>query len=324
MIHGIRLRRPPFRGAAIVVALTATLAALGGCASSSSSGSTTAVSAGGGGTAAFPVKVVTASGTVRIAKRPTAIMSLSPSSTEMLYAIGAGPQVKAVDQYSDYPPGTPRTTLSALTPNVEAIVAKKPDLVVVSQDTAGLSSKLAAFSIPVLVLAAPATVGGALAQYDELGLATGHLAAAQRETASLRQQLTQIEASAPAHGTPVSYYYELDKTYYSVTSTTFIGNLLGLLGMKSIADSAKGAVAAGGYPQLSAEFIVHANPSYIILADSICCQQNATKVAARPGWGKLTAVTSGHVIVVNDDIASRWGPRIINLLRTVLAALRKH
>ena len=111
---------------------------------------------------------------------------------------------------------------------------------------------------------------------------------------------------------------------YSVTSDTFAGHLLGLLGMKSIADAAKGAAAAGGYPQLSAEYILRANPGYILLADTICCHQDAATVAARPGWSGLTAVKQGHIIQLNDDIASRWGPRIVDLLRTVATALAKH
>ena len=138
----------------------------------------------------------------------------------------------------------------------------------------------------------------------------------------MRRQIGQIIAAVPHHAKPLTYYYELDQTYYSVTSDTFIGRLLGLLGMKSIADAAKGATAAGGYPQLSAEFIVKANPDYIILADTVCCHQDAATVAGRPGWSGIAAVKSKHVILLNDDIASRWGPRIVDLLRTVLAGIR--
>ena len=108
-----------------------------------------------------------------------------------------------------------------------------------------------------------------------------------------------------------------------MTSATFVGQLLHLLGMKSIADTATGAAAAGGYPQLSSEFIIKANPDYIILADTICCHQSAATVAKRPGWSGLTAVKDGHVIALNDDIASRWGPRITDLLRTVETATAK-
>ena len=215
--------------------------------------------------------------------RPTAIVSLSPTGTEMLYAIGAGGQVKAVDSLSDYPPQAPRTKLSAFQPNVEAIVAEKPDLVIEAGDTGQLTKKLAAFSIPVLDLPAPANLAGEYAEFAELGRATGHLAQAGQEVARIRGQLRQIVAAAPHHAKPITYYYELDQTYYSVTSDTFVGQLLGLLGMKSIADQAKGAASSGGYPQLSAEYILKANPDYIILADTICCHQDAATVAERPG-----------------------------------------
>jgi iron complex transport system substrate-binding protein len=271
----------------------------------------------------FPATVSAANGAVHIASRPTAIISLSPTSTEMLYAIGAGRQVKAVDSDSDYPPQAPMTKLSGFQPNVEAIVGYKPDLVVVDGNTGGLIKRLAAFKIPVLELPAAAKLSDVYAQLDELGRATGHLAQAEQENARLRSQLARIAAAAPHHTAPLTYYYELDQTYYSVTSDTFVGQLLRLLGMKSIADTATGAAAAGGYPQLSPEFIIKANPDYIILADTLCCHQSAATVASRSGWSGLTAVKDGHVIALNDDIASRWGPRITNLLQTVETAIAK-
>jgi iron complex transport system substrate-binding protein len=271
---------------------------------------------------AFPVTVTAANGPVHLAKEPDAILSLSPTATEMLYAIGAGPQVKGVDSDSNYPPQAPRTKLSGFTPNVEAIAATKPDLVLVSNSASSLTKRLAAFHIPVLSLPAPPNISSVYAQFDQLGQATGHEQQAKKEVTELRSQIRKIVAATPHRSKPISYYYELDQTFYSVTSDTFIGRLLGLLGMKSIADSAQGAAAAGGYPQLSAEYVVKANPDFIILADTVCCHQTATTVASRPGWSGMTAVKSKHVIMLNDDIASRWGPRIVNLLKTVLAAIK--
>jgi iron complex transport system substrate-binding protein len=303
---------------AIAAALATTAA---GCVSSAAT-APAASSPSTASTGVFPVTIKAANGTVHLAKRPVSIISLAPSDTEMLYAIGAGGQVKAVDQDSNYPPQAPVTKLSGLTPNIEAIVAQKPDLVVVSYDAAALTKRLASFSIPVLDLPAPTSVNDLYSEFGELGRATGDTSQAGREVASLRQQISQIAAQAPHPARPLTYYYELDQTYYSVTSATFIGKLLALLGMKSIADSAKGAAAAGGYPQLSAEYIVKANPDFIILADTLCCHQSPATVAKRPGWAGLTAVRSKHIIGLNDDIASRWGPRIIDLLRTVLASIR--
>lgn len=273
----------------------------------------------------FPVSVTAANGTVRVPARPRAIVSLSPSATEMLYAIGAGSQVKAVDSDSNFPPQAPRTKLSYFNPNVEAIAAERPDLVVVSNDSgagASLTKRLGALHIPVLVLPAPPNLAGVYAEFTQLGQATGHRRQAAAEVSALRGQIRKIIAAVPHRSRPLTYYYELDQTYYSVTSTTFIGRLLTLLGMKSIADSAKGAAAAGGYPQLSAEYVVKSNPDYVILADTLCCHQDAATVRARPGWSSLAAVRAGHVIALNDDIASRWGPRVVDLLRTVLAGIR--
>ena len=309
---------------AAAAALTVTAAA---CSSSNTQASNTGATAGSSPAAStgagFPVSLAAANGTVKVASRPTAIVSLSPTATEMLYAIGAGSQVKAVDSLSDYPAQAPRTKLSAYQPNVEAIVAEKPDLVVESGDTGQLTKRLAAFSIPVLELPAPAKIAGEYAEFGQLGRATGHPAQAQQEVTRLRTQLHQITAAAPHHAKPLTYYYELDQTYYSVTSSTFVGQLLALLGMKSIADQASGAAKSGGYPQLSAEYIIKANPDYIILADTLCCHQDAATVAKRAGWSGLAAVKAGHVIGLNDDIASRWGPRVTDLLRTVETAIAK-
>lgn len=309
---------PHWRALAAIAAFAICAA---GCGSSAGSGPAKAASPASNGT--FPVTITTPDGVGQIKSRPTAIVSLSPTATEMLYAIGAGQQVKAVDSLSDYPVNAPLTKLSAFQPNVEAIVADQPDLVVISNNINGLEKKLAAFSIPVLDLAAPANINGEYSEFEQLGRVTGHVAQAQREVASLRSQLARIVASVPKQSKPLSYYYELDQTYYSVTSSTFVGSLLSLLGMKSIADAASGAASSGGYPQLSAEFIVKANPDYIILADTVCCHQSPTTVASRPGWSNLAAVKAGHVISLNDDIASRWGPRIVDLLQTVASGISK-
>jgi iron complex transport system substrate-binding protein len=260
---------------------------------------------------------------VHMGARPGAIVSLSPTLTEMLYAIGAGGQVKAVDEDSDYPPQAPRTKLNGFQPNLEAIVALKPDLVVLSDNTNGLARRLAGLSVPVLVLPPATALAQVYAEIDELGQATGHLPQAQHEASAIAAGIRQIVTAAPHHSKLLTYYYELDQTYYSVTSDTFVGRLLRLLGMKSIADTAKGAASSGGYPQLSSEFIVSANPDYIILADTVCCHQDAATVGRRPGWASLAAVRDGHVIGLNDDIASRWGPRIVDLLRTVAAAIAR-
>jgi iron complex transport system substrate-binding protein len=279
-----------------------------------------ALALAGTASASFPVTVHAANGTVRVASRPTAIVSLSPTATEMLYAIGAGSQVKAVDLNSDYPPDA----LDGNNPNVEAIATYKPDLVVASDEPTSVDTQLGALGIPVVSDPAAANLSQEYAQFDELGKLTGHEAQARTEVAKIKSEVARIVASVhkPPHG--ATYYYELDQTYYSATSSTFIGQVLGLLGLHSIADAAKGAAASGGYPQLSGEFILKSNPSYILLADTICCGQSSATVAQRPGWSDLTAVKNGRVLGLNDDIASRWGPRIVVLLSDVAAEMKAH
>jgi len=309
-----------------IVAAAALAAACAACGSSSASSNSGSGSSGASAaTAGFPVTISASGRKVHLTSRPDAIVSLSPTATEMLYAIGAGSQVKAVDSDSDYPANAPITKLSAYQPNAEAIATYKPDLVIISNDIGGITAKLTALSIPVLDLPAAANVSGVYSEFTQLGAATGHLTQAQAEDKQLRASISRIVAAEPKHSGPLTYYYELGTDpYYSVTDSTFIGSLLSLLGMKSIADTAKGAAAAGGYPSLSAEYILKANPDYIILSDTgtTAGGQDAATVSARPGWSIVTAVKDKHVIVLNADIASRWGPRIVQLLQTVAAGIK--
>jgi iron complex transport system substrate-binding protein len=267
----------------------------------------------------FPVTVQAANGPVTLAAPPKAIVSISPTATEMLFAIGAGDQVTAVDDQSNYPPEAPITDLSGFQPNVEAIAARKPDLVVMADDTGGLTASLGKLNIPVLSLPAAATFDDAYEQIEQLGLATGKVGEAAELVAKMQSDIDAIVKSVPERSTPLTYYHELDDTYFSATSKTFIGQVYALLGLQNIADEAD--KDGSGYPQLSQEYIIESNPDLIFLADTKCCHQDATSVAARPGWGQLKAITDGGVVALDDDIASRWGPRVVDYLRTVAEAV---
>jgi iron complex transport system substrate-binding protein len=271
-------------------------------------------------TGSFPVTITAGNGAVTIQKKPVRIVSLAPTETEILFAIGAGSQVVAADSLSDYPPEAPKTSLSAYQPNVEAIAAYHPDLVVITNDIKNLVKSLGALSIPVVLEPAATTIDDTYKEIQQLGQVTGHVGDATNVSSKMKGDIQAIVAAAPKFSTPPTYYYELDNTYFSVTSKTFIGSLIGLLGLKNIADPAD-TKASGGYPQLSAEFIVHANPQLIFLADTKCCGQSAAKVRARSGWSSIAAVRDGDVVGLDDDIASRWGPRIVDLLRTISGSL---
>jgi iron complex transport system substrate-binding protein len=236
----------------------------------------------------------------------------------MLFAIGASEQVVAVDDQSDYPPGVPTTDLSGFEPNVEAIATYEPDLVVAASNS-GLKS-LKDLKIPLLVQPTAATLDDTYDQIAQLGDATGNVDEAEQEVESIRSRIEEIVATVPNFVRAPTYYHELDDTYFSVTSETFIGSIYGLAGLENIADEAD--KAGSGYPQLSAEYIIDADPDFVFLADSECCNQTPERVSQRPGWDQITAVQNGDVIDVGDDISSRWGPRVVDFLQIVVDAVR--
>lgn len=243
------------------------------------------------------------------------IVSISPTGTEILYAIGAGDRVVAVDQFSYYPPEAPVTDLDGWNPNVEAIAAYEPDLVVL-QTNGDLIASLEALGIAVLAHDAPFVFDDVYDQIAQFGDVTGQTDEAAQLIADMQSQIAElIEAAPDAEG--LSYFHELDNTLYSVTSGTFIGQVYGLFGLANVADPADADGSAYGYPQLSDEFIVDAAPDVIFLADTLCCAQNAETVASRPGWDQLSAVQNDRVVELDDDIVSRWGPRLVDFIAAI-------
>jgi iron complex transport system substrate-binding protein len=266
---------------------------------------------------AFPVTVEGSNGPVTIEQRPVRIVSLSPTATESLFAIGAGPQVVAVDDQSNHPADAPITKLSGYTPNLEAIAGYEPDLVIAAFDPGELGRGLRRLEIPVLLQDAAVNLDEAYSQIEALGTATGNVTSAKAVVAGMRARIAEAVASVQA--APLSVYHELGPDYFSATSETFIGSIYELLGLENIADGVSGQ--APDYPQLSAEYIVSENPELIVLSDTKCCGQTPEKVAQRPGWSKIAAVRSGNVLPVDDDIASRWGPRTVDFVQLVADAV---
>ncbi len=267
------------------------------------------------GAAALALLVLAAPAAAHRGAVPQRIVSLSPTATEDLFAIGAGKQVVAVDDQSNYPANAPRTKLSGYTPNAEAIAGYKPDLVVVSFDGNHVVEALGKLKIPVLVEPTAATLADAYGQITALGKATGHRAKAAAVVAGMKRKIATIVASVPRSKPPLTVYHELEPDLYSVTSKTFLGRIYTMLGLKNIADAAD--KTGSGYPKLSNEYIIAADPKLIVLADTICCGQTTAKVAARPGWKTIAAVSDGGVVPVSDDIASRWGPRIVDFVQAI-------
>lgn len=246
------------------------------------------------------------------------IVSLSPTHTEILYAIGAGEQVVAVDSMSNFPADAAITDLSAYEPNVEAIAEFDPDLVVIGDDFTGLADQLAAIGVDSWVSPAPVTLDEAYAQIADLGAVVGLSEAATELADSMKADIDEIIAGAVQIPEGTSYFLELDDTLYSVTSNTFVGSIFERFGLRNIADATEGDT---DYPQLSAEFIVSQDPTLVFLADTKCCGASAESVAARPGWDVLSAVVNGRVFELDDDVASRWGPRLVDFVAAIADAL---
>jgi iron complex transport system substrate-binding protein len=269
---------------------------------------------------AFPVTVEADNGSVTIDEQPDEIVSLSATATESLFAIGAGDQVIAVDDQSDYPADAPMTDLSGFEPNVEAIAGYEPDLVIAAYDPGGLVDGLEKLDIPVLLQDAAPDLDAAYEQIETLGAATGNVEGAETVVDSMETEIAElVSSSSGAEGATV--YHELGPDFFSATSDTFIGSVHELFGLVNIADAATGAADAGGYPQLSGEYIVSESPDLIVLADTVCCGQTAQKVAKRPGWDQIEAVVNGNIVEADDSIASRWGPRTVEFVELIAGSL---
>jgi iron complex transport system substrate-binding protein len=301
-----------FKKIHVVVAVSALFLTACGQSSSSSVESAAPTAAA----ASFPVTIENNGTSVVIPEQPDAIISLSPTATEILFAIEAGDQVIAVDDQSNFPAEAPISDLSGFTPNLESIVALSPDLVVVSFDVDGIVAALTTAGIPVLVQYAAATLDDTYLQIAELGTATGQSAKADELTAQMKSEIDAAIAQIPAEAAGLTYFHELDTTLYTVTSATFIGSIYSLAGLTNIADTA--ADAASGYPQLSPEFVVDADPAIVFLADTKCCGQTAETLAQRPGFEGLSAIASNSVVELDDDVASRWGPRTVDFVKAIV------
>jgi iron complex transport system substrate-binding protein len=309
-----RIARHPLLLLFVALALALPLAACGGDNTGASATPSQSAAA-----ADFPVTIKAANGKVTIDKRPERIVSLSPTATEMLFAIGAGDQVIAAEENSNYPEEAPDTKLSGFEPNVEAIAAYDPDLVIASNEPGDLEASIEALDIPFLLQPAAATLDDTYGEIEELGDATGHVGEATQVRDGMIADIAEIRSSLPTFDKPPTYFHELDDTYFTATSKTFIGLVYAALGLENIADAAD--KDGTGYPQLSAEYIIKADPDLIFLADTKCCGQSAETVADRPGWDQITAVKNGGVVELDDDVASRWGPRVVDFFRIVADAM---
>jgi len=260
---------------------------------------------------------------VNLAGPAQRIVSLAPSNTEILYAVGAGAQVIGRDSFSDYPAEAKSVADiggSLGNYNSEAIVALHPDLVLAGEiNPPTLAASLQQLGLTVYFVKNPLTLEDMYANVGTVGALTGHSEQAAALVASLKSRVTAVDtAIAPLNYRP-SVYYELDASDpakpYTAGPGTFVDQLLQRAGGANAFAQLKDQ-----YAQISLEQLLVANPQFIVLGDSAYGQTPET-VAARPGWGALTAVKNKQVYPFDDNLVSRPGPRLVDGLEALAKLL---
>ena len=249
---------------------------------------------------------------------PKRIISLSPSITEILFEIGSGNQVIAVDNLSNYPNEAPISDISAYDPNVEAISLLNPDLVILSYNIKNLKAALKKIGIETIYLPAPLNFEDILDQIDYLGLQTGNEDKAKKLISKMKNRMKTLQ-KLRENETATKIYHEIDPNYYSPSKFSFIGDIYQKLNYKNVADKAD--ISNLGYPKLSPELIISENPDLIVLPGKD--NKYVEKVKLRPGWSYIEAVKKNNFLLTNNDIASRWGPRILNFASILVEYSKK-
>ncbi len=312
------LRRGGFCLAAVVLLLTVAVACEDGAEEPTPSTTPTVLSAV---EVAYPQTITDTVGReVAIEAQPQRIASLSPAATEALFAIGAGDQVIAVDMYSNYPKeATTRQQLDAYEPNLEAIAAVRPDLVLLFYDPGELAASLEGLDITTVVLGSveqtPESIEGVFDQIRLLGEMTGHVQEAEDLVAGMQGRIDAIEEELADVGQGPRIFHEVDATLYAAGPDSFIGSLYETLKAQNIA-----AGADVPFPQLTQEVIIERDPEVIILGDGAYGESPDT-VKARPGWANISAVRNNRIHIVDPDIVSRPGPRCVDALEMLAPML---
>ncbi len=261
---------------------------------------------------------------VTLASVPRRIVSLAPSNTEILFAVGAGGQVVGLTKYCNYPPeaAAGRTVIGGFTADsisVEKILALRPDLVV----AAGSSQKpvieaLEQAQVTVLALDAQ-NLDGIYKNILLAGQATGHAAQAGALVDGMKRRVDAVSAKVKAipAGARLKVFYEVwDEPLMTAGSPTFIHQVVELAGGSNIF-----ADAAQDYPQVSPEAVIERDPDVILGPSSHGSALVASKIAARPGWQSVKAIRQGRIAIVDGDTISRAGPRIVDALESVAKLL---
>jgi iron complex transport system substrate-binding protein len=267
--------------------------------------------------AAFPITVTDDAGReVTLSAPPRRIVSLAPSNTEILFALGVEDRVVAVDEYSDYPPAAAQkpTIGEYADPDLEQIVALDPDLVLATAVHApAIVPRLEALGIPAAVIE-PADLDATLASIATIGRLAGVDAAATELVCALHARVDAVAAAVAGAPRP-RVFFELSPDLYTAGEGTFVDDLIARAGGENVVGG-----SLGPWPQLSAEAVIAADPEVILLADH---EAGVTpeSVAARPGWSVVSAVQNDRIVALETDLVVRPGPRVVDGLEAIARAL---
>ncbi|MFT3890081.1 MAG: cobalamin-binding protein [Anaerolineales bacterium] len=252
------------------------------------------------------------------------VVSLAPSNTEILFAIGAGSQVVGRDEFSDYPEEA--KSISSVGGSMgqysaEAIVALKPDLVLAAEiNTPELVKQLEDLGLTVYYLKNPTTLEG---MYDNLvlvGQLTGHVEDANSLVESLKARVAAVDEKIAPLSSRVPVFYEIDASDPAKPYTYGPGSFGDLLISRAGGENI-GSSLTDPYPQMSLEQVVAANPYAIILGDSMW-GTTPDAVKSRPGWEGIDAVQNDRIYPFDDNLVSRPGPRLVDGLEQLAKLLR--
>jgi iron complex transport system substrate-binding protein len=261
--------------------------------------------------------------TVNLAAPAQRVVSLAPSNTEILYALGAGDQTVGRDEFSDFP--TAALDLPAIGGsfggyNAEAILALEPDLVLAAEiNTLEQVEELAGLGLAVFWLANPTTLEELYANLEVVAELTGRQVEAEALIEEFQERIAAVdEVIAAAEASPL-VFYEIDGSDPNAPWTagpgTFIDALIARAGGVNV-----GAVMEDSYAQLSIEELVAQNPQIILLGDA-AFGVTPESVATRSGWENIAAVEEGNVFPFDDNLVSRPGPRLVDGLEALAALL---
>ncbi len=263
---------------------------------------------------AQPVEAVDGAGqTVRLPFPAQRVISLAPSNTEIVFALGAGKQMVGRDEFSDYPEAAkslPSIATGMGKLNTEAVVALQPDLILAAEITApDQVETLRGLGLTVFVVTNPDDFEGLYANIIAVGTLCGRGAQAVALTSELRDRVDAVGAKIATAASTPRVFYELDGTDPTKPWTSGPGTFLDLL-IRAAGGSNAGSVLSSQFAQISSEELVRQDPQVILLGDT-AYGTTVESVLARPGWDAMSAVRAGAVHPFDDNLVSRPGPRMV-------------